>query len=34
MMFGVCDVAEAVATRKDRFVKEIRAKQQCSLRDM
>jgi len=22
-MFGVCDVAEAVATRKDRFVKRI-----------
>ena len=21
MLFGVCDVAEAVATRKDRFVK-------------
>ena len=35
IMFGVCDVAEAVATRKGRFLKRfVLYKQQYSLRDM
>ena len=34
IMFGVCDVAEAVARRKDRFVKRFVLKLLRSLRDV